>query len=307
MAVICASARFLLPLFSLGYPETATILISHTLPSPRTLIALLARGIGEIKGLTSEQKIDVLTSKGSKQVEARLILQWAFESNSYAFSRPLSPIMKSSQIWRVVWIEKEFLIKKKKEEKREVPRDAINVEIVSLAEIAAYLFLHLDGVNESLRKYLGGYLSQVDDVTKRDIERALQIARVIGRSEMLATPISVEVFNSFNIIGSEGKINTYCPLNWLKEVVQQGLMEDVLIHLRLLPDEDKDLTDLPEHRRKKLKFVLPLSLERFIQDKKIVEYLKPIEVDVKVKDEYTIIELPDRGRVVLPKDFLGVK
>jgi len=306
LSTICASTRFLLPLFSLGYPETATILISHTLPSPRTLIALLARGIGEIKGLTSEQKINVLTSKGLKQVEARLLLQWAFESNSYAFSRPLSPIKKSSQIWRVVWIEKGFLIEKGKGE-REVPRDAINVEVVSLAEIATYLFLHLNGVNESLRKYLRGCLPEVGDVTERDVERALQIARVIGRSEMLATPISIEIFNSFNIIGSEGKINTYCPLDWLKEVVQEGIMEDVLIHLRLLPVKVEDPLDLPKYRREKLRFVLPLSLERMIQNGRIVEYLKPVEVDVKVKDEYIIIELPDGGKTVLPKDFLGVK
>jgi len=302
LAVICASTRFLLPLFSLGYPETATILISHTLPSPRALIALLVRGIGEIKELTSEQKINVLTSKGLKQVEARLILQWAFESNSYAFSRPLSPIKKSSQIWRVIWIEKKFLIEKKKGE-REVPRDAINVEIISLAKIAAYLFLHIDGVNESLRKYL----PQVGDVTKKDVERALQIARVIGRSEMLATPISVEVFDSFNIIGFEGKINTCCPLDWLKEAVQQGLIEDVLVHLRLLPVKVEDPLDLSKHRREKLRFVLPLSLERMIQNGMVVEYLKPVEIDVKVKDEYAIIELPDGGRAVLPKDFLGVK
>lgn len=297
MTVICASTQFLLPLFSLGYPETATILVSHTLPSPRTLIALLVRGIGEIRELTSEQKVEFLTSKGSKrQSEARLILQWVFENNSYAFSRPLSPIKKSSQIWRIVWIEK------KRKEEREVPRDAVNVEIISLAKIAAYLFLHIDRVNESLRKYL----SQVGDITEKDVEHALRIARVIGRSEMLATPISVEVFDSFNIIGSEGKINTCCPLGWLKEVVQQGLMEDVLIHLRLLPVKVKDPLGLPKYRREKLRFVLPLSLERMIQNGVVVEYLKPMEVDVKVKDEYAIIELPDGGRAVLPKDFLGL-
>ena len=303
MTVICASTHFLLPLFSLGYPETATILVSHTLPSPRTLIALLARGIGEIRELTSEQKVKVLTSKGSKrQLEARLILQWVFENNSYAFSRPLSPVKKSSQIWRVVWIEKKFLIEKRKKE-REVPRDAINVEIISLAKIAAYLFLHIDGVNESLKKYL----PQVGDVTEKDVERALRIARVIGRSEMLATPISVEVFDSFNIIGSEGKINTCCPLDWLKEVVQQGLIEDILVHLRLLPVKIEDPLNLSKHRREKMRFVLPLSLERMIQNGMVVEYFKPVEIDVKVKDEYAIIELPDGGRAILPKDFLGVK
>lgn len=297
LAIICVSAHFLLPLFSLGYPETATILVSHTLPSPRALIALLARGIGEIRGLTSEQKIEVSTSKGSKkQTEARLILQWAFENNSYAFSRPLSPIKKSSQIWRVVWIEKKFLIKE------DVPRDAINVEVVSLAEMMVYLFLNVDEVNKSLRKYL----PQIGDVTEKDVERAIRIARVISRSEMLATPISVKVFNKFNIIGSEGKINTYCPLDWLKETVLRGLIEDVLIHLRLLSVKVKDPTDLPNYRREKLKFVLPLSLERLVQNGKIVEYLKPVEIDVRVKDEYTIIELPDGGRTVLPKEFLGV-
>ncbi|MEM4488611.1 MAG: hypothetical protein QXK88_07440 [Desulfurococcaceae archaeon] len=306
MVVVCASTRFLLPIFSLGYPETATILISHTLPSPRTLIALLARGIGEIKGLTSEQKINVLTSKGLKQVEARLILQWAFENNSYAFSRPLSPIKKSSQIWRVVWIEKKFLIEKRKGEGG-VPPDAINVEIVSLAEIAAYLFLHLDEVNKSLKEYLGGFLSQVGDITERDVRRALQITRIIGRSEMLASPISVETFNSFNIIDSKGKINTYCPLDWLKEVVQQGLIEDVLINLRLLSVKVEDPLDIPKHRREKMRYMLPLSLERTIQNGRVIEYLRPVEVDVNVKDEYAIIELPDGGRTVLPKDFLEVK
>lgn len=303
MVVICASAHFLLPLFSLGYPETATILISHTLPSPRALLALLARGIGEIKGLTSEQKVEVLTSKKLKrQVEARLVLQWAFENNSYAFLRPLSPIKKSSQIWRVIWIEKKFLIEKRKE-KREVPRDAINVEIVSLTEASAYLFSHIDEVNKSLRKYL----PHIGDITERDMEHALRIARVIGRSEMLITPISVKIFNEFNIRGSEGKINTYCPLDWLKEPLWQGLIEDVLVHLRLLSVKVEEPMDLPKHRREKMRFVLPLSLERIVQNGKIVEYLKPVDIDVKLRDEYTIVELPDGGRVALPKKFLGVE
>lgn len=301
MTVICASTQFLLPLFSLGYPETATILVSHTLPSPRALIALLARGIGEVKGLTSEQKVDVSTSKGlRRQVEARLILQWAFESNSYAFSRPLSPIKKSSQIWRVVWIEKEFLLREDRKEKG-VSRDAVSVEFISLAKILAYLFLDVNGVNESL----GKYLPQVGDVTERDVKRALRITRILGKSEMLATPLSTEILDRFTIIGSEGKINTYCPLDWLKELPWQGLVEDVLVHLRFLAKVEEPM-DLPKYRREKLRFILPLLLERIVQGNKIVEYLKPIEIDIKVKEEYTIVELPDGGRVVLPKGFIGV-
>ncbi|MDW8004960.1 MAG: hypothetical protein RMI04_09140 [Thermofilaceae archaeon] len=301
LTVICASTQLLLPLFSLGYPETATILVSHTLPSPRTLIALLARGLGEIKGLTSEQKVDISTSrKLRRQIEARLILQWAFESNSYAFSRPLSPIKKSSQIWRVVWIEKKFLLREDRREKG-VPRDAVNVELVSLAKTSAYLFLDIKGVNESLRRYL----PQVDSVTEKDVERALRIARIMGRSEMFVTPLSAEVSDRLNIVGSEGKINTYCPLDWLREPPLQGLVEDLLVHLRLLAKVE-DPSDLPKHRREKLRFILPLSLERIVQAGRIVEYLKPVEIDVKVKGEYTIAETPDGGRVILPKEFLGV-
>lgn len=306
MSVICASAQLLLPLFSLGYPETATILISHTLPPPRTLIALLARGVGEIKGLTSEQKVEIATSRGSRgKVEARLVLQWAFESNSYAFLRPLSPVKKSSQIWHVVWLEKPVREEVPKGRKKEAPRpplDAVNVEIVSIAKASAYLFLDVDGVNRSLMEYL----PQVGAITGKDVERALRVIRVVGRSEMLATPLSVEVFDKIGVVGPEGRINTYCPLDWLKEMPRHGLVEDVLIHLRLLAKVGGP-TDLPSHRREKLKFVLPLLLEREIQGGRVVEYFKPMEIDVKVKDDYTIVELPDGGRTVLPKGFLGVR
>lgn len=293
MAIICASTQLFLPLFSLGYPETATILVSHTLPSPRALVALLARGVGEINGLTSEQKLPV--PGAGAQIEARLILQWIFESSSYAFSRPLSPLKRSSQIWRVVWLEKAW--------REEVLRDAIIFELISLSRLAVYIFLDVDLVNELLRTYL----QEIGELTTEDIKRAFQIVRVVGKSEMLASPISVEVFDKFNVVGSKGQINTYCPLDWLERVPDQGLIEDVLVSLRFLSSQVEEPTDLPEYRREKKPFVLPLLQKRTIQRGRIVEYFEPVELYVEVKEGYTLVDLPDGGKAVLPKEFLGVK
>lgn len=294
MTTICASAQFLLPLFSLGYPEAVTILVSHTLPSPRAVIALLARGIGETRGFTPEQKFSDLRGLGS-QVEARLVLQWAFESSSYAFSRPLSPLKRSSQIWRVIWLEKTW-------RKKEVLRDAVNVELVSLSKLAVYLFMDINRANELLTKYL----PEVGEVTSKDVKQAFQIARLVGKSEMLATPISVEIFDKFDIIGSEGGINTYCPLDWLKKTPEQGLVEDVLVSLNFLSLQVKEPLDLPKYRHEKRRFVLPLLLRRITQGKRVIEYLEPVELRVEARNEYVLVKLFDGGKVILPKNFLGV-
>jgi len=301
--VICSSTQILLPIFSLGYPEATTILISHTLPSPRTLIALLARGLGEIIGLKSEQKIH--------DTPARLVLQWALESSSYAFSHPLSPIKKSFQMWRVIWLEKTW----KKEIEPERLSDAVEMEVVSLTKISAYIFTNLNKVNILLGKYLPH-----PNLTERDIELGLRTIQVIGKSEMLATPITTEIFNKFNIIGSAGKINVYCPYEWVKKPPEEGVEEDMLIHINLLPDYIKDTIDEPKKilkeielskrekigcRRIKARFILPLSLMRKISYRgKIIEYFKPVDVNVELKDGFTIVEIADGGRIPLPTMFL---
>jgi hypothetical protein len=308
--VICTSTQILLPIFSLGYPETAEILISHTLPSPRTLIALLAKGLGEIMGLKPEQEIH--------GAPVRLVFQWVLESSSYAFSHPLSPIKKSFQMWRVFWLEKEYLLKKEKQGKgqREIEglRDAVEVEVVSLNKISAYIFIDLNKVNILLRKYLPN-----SNLTEKDIESAFMTVQLIGKSEMLATPITVKTFNKFNIIGSLGKINVYCPYEWIKKPPKEGLEEEMLVHINLLPNHIKSAIDEPkkmlkvklsgreeiESRRVKARFILPLSLMREISyHGKIIEYFKQKDIDVELKDDFTIVETIDGGKVPLPKTFL---
>jgi hypothetical protein len=302
--VICTSTQILLPIFSLGYPETAEILISHTLPSPRTLIALLAKGLGEIMGLKPEQKIH--------GAPVRLILQWALESSSYAFSRPLSPVKKSFQMWRVIWLEKEWEWGRKEVEGL---RDAVEMEVVSLNRISAYIFTDLNKANILLRKYLPN-----SNLTEKDVESALMTVQLIGRSEMLATPITVRAFNKFNIIGSLGKINVYCPSEWIKKPPREGLEEEMLVHINLLPNHIKSAIDEPkkmlkvklsgreeiESRRVKARFILPLSLMREISyHGKIIEYFKQKDVDVELKDDFIIVETIDGGKIPLPKMFLG--
>lgn len=301
--MIYSSTQILLPLFSLGYPETAEILISHTLPSPRTLIALLARGLGEIMGLKSEQ--------GIHSTPARLVLQWVLESSSYAFSRPLSPIRKSFQMWRVIWLEKEWEWGRKEIEHL---RDAIEMEVVSLNKILAYIFINLNKASALLSKYLPH-----SNLTEKDIELALRTVQVISKSEMLATPITVGTFNKFNVIGSAGKINVYCPYEWIKKPPKEGLEEEMLVHINLLPNHIKNAIDEPkkmlkvklpgreeiECRRVKARFVLPLSLMREISyHGKIIEYFKQKDVDVELKDDFIIVETIDGGKIPLPKIFL---
>jgi hypothetical protein len=307
--VICTSTQILLPIFSLGYPETAEILISHTLPSPRTLIALLAKGLGEIMGLKPEQEIH--------GAPVRLILQWTLESSSYAFSRPLSPIKKSFQMWRVIWLEKEYEWRRKEVKRLQVERlrDAVEMEVVSLNKISAYIFVNLNKTNILLRKYLPN-----SNLTEKDVESALMTVQSIGKSEMLATPITVRTFSNFNIMGSLGKINVYCPYEWVKKPPKEGLEEEMLVHINLLPNHIKSAIDEPkkmlkvklpgrkeieESRRIKARFILPLSLIREISyHGKIVGYFKQKDIDVELKDDFTIVETIDGGKIPLPKTFL---
>lgn len=277
LSVLCATAHFLIPIFSLGYPEETTIFISHMLPNPRTLIALLARGLGENNELSPEQMI--------KGVETRTVLQWALEKNSYATARPISPLKKSSQIQRVVWLEKTW--------KGKVQKDAVKMELVSLSKLVAYIFVDVDEVVESLKKYL----PNIENITERDLKLALQITQTIGKSEGLATPILVDVFKreNFKVEGVKGTLNTYCPLEWI-EHFNQGLKEDMLIHIRLMKKHVARPEEIKKYRRERLPFILPLSFERGI--------FKPKETEVVLKSGFTIVKLPDKGKAALPLQFI---
>jgi hypothetical protein len=188
------------------------------------------------------------------------------------------------------------------------------MEVVSLNKISAYIFIDLNKVNTLLGKYLPH-----PNLTERDIELGLRTVQVIGKSEMLAVPITVEIFNKFNDIGPIGSINVCCPYEWIKKPPKEGVEEEMLIHINLLPNYIKNAIDEPkkmlkvklsgreeiECRRVKAHFILPLSLMREASYRgKIIEYFKQVDVNVELKDGFTIVETADGGRIPLPKIFL---
>jgi len=281
----CLALETYLPLFSLSYPETLGIYLSHTLPSPRSLLGVLARGLGILFGLGSEQPIQ-------KGLNARIALTWSVECSSYVLVRPLTPLTKSLQMLRVIKLEMS--------RKGEKPaHDAMKWEIVSLSRLKVYYFIDTELLNQLLKRHFNR------EIQIEDLERALWLLERIGNSESLASPIRVNRLN-FRPLGEEGEVYTYTPISWLKEF-HEGVKENMLVHLALQRiDPFENPADVFIKRRKKLRwakksFLLPLVMKQW---GRLFEWYEPKPITVKVAEGFLLIETEDGSKHVLPTELV---
>lgn len=298
MRAICCSVRLRIPIFSLRDHSAAEVYISPLLPPPRTALSLLIRGLGEINRVNPESDIGEIT--------VRELMTWAIERSSYDFVKPISPICRSSQTWRVQSIEKEWI--------KEISRisDAVNMEVVCLNKISIYYYIFLDKLEESLqclRDLIG-----LDKLllNENEVKKALLISQRLGNTEHFVTVEDCTIIYNLKSLGREGLIDTYIPLKWLKneEGINQGIIEDLYTQL-LLSDMDLDprnprqfKEEFKRSREKKERFLLPLlKTEESGRRTRLVWY-KPFRPKVTVKEGFTIAELNDGTHIPVPEGLV---
>lgn len=291
---VCVAADILAPVLSVRYHEPMAVLLSHTLPPPRTLLACLARGLGEIFGLGPEEDVKI----GGFSTRARLALSWAVERSSLAFVRPRSKIAKVASMWKVWWIEKVYDVTKRGVRGLS---DALKLELSITRRLTAYFFLDLEALNQ----LLSDIKPNLPSINRRELEKAVSCIKRVGMSECLASPKLVSFFDKRNFtIKQEGELNAYSPADWISPRANEYILEDVYVPCELV---EKGLSlemfvkKLKTLRRVTKRFVLPL---REVRIERAYRVFEPIEVFAKVKPEYSIVELPDGGRCVLPKHEL---
>jgi CRISPR-associated protein Cas5 subtype I-A len=279
----CISSKLRTPFFSIRDAYASEIYISQLLPSPRTALSLLARGLGEINGLCPEMKLD--------GVRIADLLMWSVEKSSYAFVKPLSPLTKSSQMWRVKSIEKSWIVE------LERISDAVETELVSSSSIGIYYLVDIDKLNGALE----GHVKIL--VNKDDIIKALSLCQRLGNTESLTSldqdPRLVELKSTRR----EGEIDTYIPLDWIEQdLFVSGILEDLYVNV-LLGNKGVEPTEFHKTRHDKKRFLLPLRRITKGQVARLVWY-EPGRPKVRTREGYFIGETEDGSLIPFPEDWL---
>jgi CRISPR-associated protein Cas5 subtype I-A len=253
------------------------------LPPPRTVLGALARGVGIILGVPSgEEKL--------REEIIRNVLTYTFEAYSFATIRPLSPLVKSSQILRYVPpVEKDEHIKMPQE-----AHDAFKTDIIFSNEIEVIFFINIESVNNIFQEY---GLSRID---AEKICYAMQLIDRVGPTEAMCYTKNVEQLKIKEVCSA---INTYVPYGWLEEAKGEYCIGELLPNLGVLESlgqirqinikniQDKDI------RRKKILYLLPLRLTKGPKGKEVFEVS---EVKVKLKSGYLAYLLNDGTKVAIP-------
>jgi len=281
--------RIFLPLFSVRHFEAWGIRISARLPPPRTVLGALARGLGISLNIQSGEEC-----VGKKA--ARIILTEAVEYSSYAFLRPISPLIKTSQILRIVpRIEQ---AKKIDVNKASSAHDAFKHDIIFSNEMAIIYAIDLVELNERLNKY------GLRKVTVNDIVIALRTIDRIGPTEALCNVLKIERAR-LKVVESPATIDTYVPVAWvepLKQGEQSYLIELLYPNLRLLRTLKRPILSFERSRKEKVGYILPIVCSKRRRGREIFEYS---EVLVKPMKGYNIYSLVNAGyptKVVLPEN-----
>ncbi len=299
------SAKVFLPLFYVRYGESWGIRLSSRLPSPRTILGALAKGLGIILGIESGETL-------IKGRSAREVLMEAVELSSYGFVRPLSPLVKTSQILRIVpaieqnkvyassvmGLSGEAFIKAVSSF-----HDAFKHDIVFSNEMELVYVVSIEELNEKLSEY------GCREVKWRDVLLALKMIDRIGSTEALGGVLSVKHVKYVRKVGKRATVNTYVPVEepavWvetLHEALNQYsggyLIEPLYPNLRLI--HETKITK--KNRAIKINFVLPLLHSAKRKGREIFE---PTNVPVVSKGSYEVYSIDGAGdgetRIVLHK------
>lgn len=296
------SVKIFLPLFYVRYREAWGVRLSSRLPPPRTILGALAKGLGIILGIEGGETL-------INGEPARKILTEAVESSSYGFVRPLSPLVKTSQILRVVpAIEQDkvsfsVIADLKNDFIRKVSgfHDAFKHDVIFSNEMELIYVISLKQLNESLTKH--GY----KEIKLEEITSALKMIDRIGPTEALGGVLSIKHVKQPKEVSSPATINTYVPFEepnkWVEplyEASQEYLIEPLYPSLRFIGKQK--VTN--ETRKIKINFLLPLSYRKRRGGREIFQ---PSNVLVRPMENYCIYSIDgedDATRIILPEGEL---
>jgi len=276
-------AHFFLPLFSVRDPTSWGVRLSFLLPPPRTILGALAHSIGVISGVASgEEEL--------RKEAARDILTYALETYSLATIRPLSPVIKGSNILRYVPpVEKGERVRSS-----EAAHDAFKTDLMISSEMKAIFFIDTGSVSSFLEKY---------GLPKLHIGRICHAVRLIDRigpTEIICYTKNVEILR---IEEASPITNTYVPYGWLEGAEGQYCVSELLPNLRVLETlgqiAQTDIRSIRHKnlRRKKIPYLLPLKLTKRPKGKEVFE---ASEVNIKPKTGFAAYSLSDGTKAVLP-------
>ncbi|MEM2211358.1 MAG: hypothetical protein QXK35_06115 [Nitrososphaerales archaeon] len=283
------SIKVRLPIFSTRYIEAAEVFTSSLLPSPRTCLSIIARGLCEFNGMSSEEVINGLRVGD--------IASWAVELSSYAFVRPHDPLCKSSHIWRVIMLEAMW--------KNRVAslKDAVECEYITTGELAIYYVINF----KELNKYVKDNLNSSIKVNDEDIIKFLSIIQRLGGTEFFSSirenPRKQLIIER---LGNNGSINVYIPLNWVKNF-EKGIIESMHVNLLLLEDNKMhNIKNFKSSREEYRRFLLPLQrLERFGSKSLTHTWYEPVAVNVRLKDGYVFVKIEDGTAIPIQIGWLS--
>ena len=283
------SVRIFIPLFSVRYFEAWGVRVSTRLPPPRTVLGALARGLGISLNIASGEKYI-----GEKP--ARIILTEVIERSSYAFVRPLSPLVKTSQILRIVpGIEqaKEIHIAK-----ASIAHDAFKHDVIFSNEMETVYAIDFVKLNKELDE------CGLKKASAEDIILALRMIDRIGPTEAFCHVLNVERVEP-RIVDPPATINSYTPAAWV-EPLHQGeqnyLIESLYPNLRILEHILGKHFSFEQSRKERVNFILPITCRERRRGREIFENS---EVLVKPMGGYSIYSLAKDEhptKVVLPEN-----
>jgi len=256
------------------------------LPPPRTVLGALTRGLGISLGIKS----------GEEQVKeglARNALTEAVECSSYAFVRPLSPLVKTSQILRIVpGIEKAEVIELSR------AHDAFKHDVVFSNEMEIVYAIDFAELNERLSNY------GLRKVAADDMALASRMIDRIGPTEAFCHVINAERAEPLRI-DAPAAINTYVPIQdpakWV-EPLQQGeqnyLIEPLYPNLRVLGMK----TLSTKSRREKISYVLPIACTKRRRGRDIFECSEVLVRPMKGYSIYSLGKDASSTRIVLSEN-----
>ncbi|MEM2930749.1 MAG: type I-A CRISPR-associated protein Cas5a [Thermoproteota archaeon] len=274
-----------IPLYTIRDPGSWGVRLSFLLPPPRTLIGALTHGLGVVYGIASGEE-------DLKGEFARNVLSYALERYSFVTIRPLSPLVKASQIMRLV----PAIEKGKSPKTSEEAHDAFKTDFIFCSDLKIVYTIDIDMVNLVLEKY---------GLQKAGIAKLNCAARFIDRIGQTESICHVKDIEWLETKGISLDVNTYLPTHWVEDAKGDYNIGELLPNIRILEDlgekkvrqlgiesiKDKDL------RKKKIPFLLPLRVAEHRQGREILE---PVEVNVKLKTGYIAYLLDDGTKIVLP-------
>jgi len=275
------------PLFSVRDPLSWGVRKTFILPTPRTVIGALCRGVGVVMGFGSgEEKL------GNKPI--RKILTYAFEKNTIATVHALSPIIRSSQLLHIV---------------PEIEQgasygggDAFKHEIMCSNQLRLIYIIDLSGVNTFLKKH-----KQSMSVNHNALEKASNFIERLGASENICTVLKSRLVKPQVIKNGSVSVNTYVPLNWLRDPPEGGLIAESMPNIAVIESIEGRKIDFrtafrKEYRLRKAPYFYPLKPEKTERGTLVYH---THEIEVSLRNGFVGMEFKELdSKIIVPKGMI---